>query len=224
MLVDNIIGTGLRLASLYRPAGEENLVGGDFFDAFETPDGWMLLVGDVTGRGAEAAALTGQARHTLRTAGVLLGDPAAALVQLNLALAQREELTPCTVALLHLRDRDLDVYCAGHPQQSGVYHYHGLSSCLSAREGHKRSKLLGWALDGFPIYGPLGKRGRYLRNSDLDACHGVKSKVRFRGRLRRIYHYVANDEFPYVVGCFRGTPTTLDLPQGGGPPGPPPGG
>jgi PAS domain S-box-containing protein len=107
---------GVRLASLYRPAGEENLVGGDFFDAFDTPNGWMVLVGDVTGRGAEAAALTGQARHTLRTAGVLLGDPAAALVQLNRALAQREELTPCTVALLHLRDGAVDVYCAGHPQ------------------------------------------------------------------------------------------------------------
>ena len=47
----------------------------------------MLLVGDVTGRGAEAAALTGQARHTLRTAGMLLGDPAAAFEQLNQALA-----------------------------------------------------------------------------------------------------------------------------------------
>ena len=79
----------MRLASLYRPAGEENLVGGDFYDAFETPSGWMLLVGDVTGRGAEAAALTGQARHTLRTAGTLLGDPTAAFEQLNEALAQR---------------------------------------------------------------------------------------------------------------------------------------
>ena len=66
---------GLRLASLYRPAGEENLVGGDFYDAFATAAGWMLLVGDVTGRGADAAARTGQARHTLRTAGLLLGDP-----------------------------------------------------------------------------------------------------------------------------------------------------
>ena len=43
----------------------------------------MLLVGDVTGRGADAAAQTGQARHTLRTAGMLLGDPGAALEQLN---------------------------------------------------------------------------------------------------------------------------------------------
>jgi PAS domain S-box-containing protein len=109
---------GLELASLYRPAGEQNLVGGDFYDAFPTPTGWMLLVGDVTGRGAEAAALTGQARHTLRTAGMLLGDPAAGFEQLNRALAQRVELTPCTVALVHVAP-DLtraSVRCAGHPQ------------------------------------------------------------------------------------------------------------
>ena len=103
---------GLRLASLYRPAGEENLVGGDFYDAFPTPSGWMLLVGDVTGRGAEAAALTGQARHTLRTAGVLLGDPDAALEQLNRALAQRTELTPCTVALVHVTPDLTTATCA----------------------------------------------------------------------------------------------------------------
>ena len=109
---------GARLDSLYRPAGEENLVGGDFYDAFPTPHGWMLLVGDVTGRGAEAAALTGQARHTLRTAGMLLGDPAAAFDQLNQALANRAELTPCTVALIQLAPdaRSAAVVCAGHPQ------------------------------------------------------------------------------------------------------------
>jgi PAS domain S-box-containing protein len=109
---------GVGLASLYRPAGEENLVGGDFYDAFPTPSGWMLLVGDVTGRGAEAAALTGQARHTLRTAGMLLGDPPAALEQLNQALANRTELTPCTVALIQLAPdaRSAAVFCAGHPQ------------------------------------------------------------------------------------------------------------
>jgi PAS domain S-box-containing protein len=108
---------GLEVASLYRPAGEENLVGGDFYDAFETPSGWMLLVGDVTGRGAEAAALTGQARHTLRTAAMLLGDPAAAFAQLNQALAGRAELTPCTVVLIHVAPdaRSASILCAGHP-------------------------------------------------------------------------------------------------------------
>ena len=109
---------GLRLASLYRPAGEENLVGGDFYDAFPTASGWMLLVGDVTGRGPQAAAITGQARHTLRTAGTLLGEPESALEQLNQALAQRAELTPCTVTLVHVAPdaRTASVICAGHPQ------------------------------------------------------------------------------------------------------------
>jgi PAS domain S-box-containing protein len=115
---------GLRVASLYRPAGEENLVGGDFYDAFETPAGWMLLVGDVTGRGAEAAALTGQARHTLRTAATLLGDPAAAFEQLNRALADRAELTPCTVVMIHVSPdaRSAEILCAGHPQPLLIRH------------------------------------------------------------------------------------------------------
>ena len=107
---------GQRLASLYRPAGAENLVGGDFYDAFETTTGWMLLVGDVTGRGADAAARTGQARHTLRTAGLLLGDPGDALEQLNLALTSMREVMPCTVAIVHVTGRTAHVLCAGHPQ------------------------------------------------------------------------------------------------------------
>ena len=76
----------------------------------------MLLVGDVTGRGAAAAAETGQARHTLRTAGRLLSDPAAALQQLNETLADRRELTPCTVAIVHVTAQTTDVFCAGHPR------------------------------------------------------------------------------------------------------------
>jgi serine phosphatase RsbU (regulator of sigma subunit) len=107
---------GLRLCSLYRPAGEENLAGGDFYDAFPAGTGWMLVVGDVTGRGAEAAAQTGQVRHTLRTAGRLLGEPAAALEQVNQALVERRELTPCTVAIVHVMGQTAGVFCAGHPQ------------------------------------------------------------------------------------------------------------
>jgi serine phosphatase RsbU (regulator of sigma subunit)/PAS domain-containing protein len=107
---------GLRVSSLYRPAGAENLVGGDFYDAFPTGRGWLLLVGDVTGRGAEAAAQTAQARHTLRTAGMLLGDPAQAVHQLNRALTDRRELAPCTVALVHVSAQTAEVVCAGHPQ------------------------------------------------------------------------------------------------------------
>ncbi len=116
---------GFRLASLYRAAGEQNDVGGDFYDAFAVPGGWMILVGDVAGRGTEAAALTSLSRYTLRTAGKLLDDPVAALGQLNDALSERPRLSLVTVCCALLRDVDgraqADVVLAGHPPG---YHVH----------------------------------------------------------------------------------------------------
>jgi phosphoserine phosphatase RsbU/P len=110
---------GFRLASLYRAAGEHNDVGGDFYDAFEVPGGWMVVVGDVAGRGAEAAALTSLSRYTFRTAGKLLGDPIAALEQLNAALRDRPGLSLVSVCCLMLRtaggDATADLVLAGHP-------------------------------------------------------------------------------------------------------------
>jgi YHYH protein len=96
--------------------------------------------------------------------------------------------------------------CSGHPERTGVYHYHGLPACIDTGKANKQSKLIGWALDGFPIYGPRGKNGNYLSNAELDECHGTTSKVSYLGEKRKLYHYVANYEFPYTVGCFRGTP------------------
>lgn len=110
---------GLRLASFYQAAGEQNEVGGDFYDAFEVRDGWMVLVGDVAGRGAEAATLTSLSRYTLRTAGRLLGDPVAALEQLNSALCERPGLSLVSACCALLRDVDGDarseLVLAGHP-------------------------------------------------------------------------------------------------------------
>jgi PAS domain S-box-containing protein len=111
---------GFRLAALYRPAGEESFVGGDFYDAFPTASGWMVMIGDVTGRGAQAAALTAQARHTLRTAGALLDDPVEAIDKVNRALAANSTLSICTVAVVKVAERgaitEATVVCAGHPQ------------------------------------------------------------------------------------------------------------
>jgi PAS domain S-box-containing protein len=108
------------VASLYRPAGEASFVGGDFYDAFETAAGWMLVVGDVTGRGVEAAALTAQARHTVRAVGALLADPAAAIDRLNRTLAAKPQLSICTVAIVLLTETEAaataTVVCAGHPR------------------------------------------------------------------------------------------------------------
>ncbi len=93
---------GWAAAAMYRPAGAENEVGGDFYDAFPIAGGWMLVIGDVTGRGAQAAAITAQARYTLRTAAWLSGDPIVALESLNSALLAREDATLCTVVALAL--------------------------------------------------------------------------------------------------------------------------
>ena len=97
--------------------------------------------------------------------------------------------------------------CQGHPQQQGVYHYHSIPTCLTAGESKKKpSGLVGFALDGYPIFGPRGAHGKLLTDADLDRCHGQTSKVYFEGRWRRIYHYNATLEYPYTIGCFHGTP------------------
>jgi YHYH protein len=132
--------------------------------------------------------------------------------------------------------------CAGHPQISGQYHYHSLSPCL-ADTGSKtsHSKLLGWALDGFGIYGYRGVGGEVMTSAKLDACHGHTHVITWNGKRVRMYHYHATRDFPYVISCYRGraitSATGLGIggggpqgepgsgPPGGGPPGggPPPG-
>lgn len=94
--------------------------------------------------------------------------------------------------------------CDGHPQIQGTYHYHALPRCLKTGSTSGHSKRIGWALDGFPIYGPRGAGGEYMRNSELDACHGHTHTVKLDGKKRSTYHYHATMEFPYTVGCFRG--------------------
>jgi len=111
---------GLETATLYRPAGEHNDVGGDFYDAFATPAGWMTLIGDVAGHGARAAALTGLARFTLRAVGQLTGDPGAAAAQVNRTLRDQPAMSLCTIAMLLLhRDEGgellLSALSCGHP-------------------------------------------------------------------------------------------------------------
>ncbi len=95
--------------------------------------------------------------------------------------------------------------CQGHPQESGVYHYHSLSSCVKdepGADGH--SKLLGYALDGFGIFGRKGVGGKTLTSADLDECHGHTHEIEWDGKRVTMYHYHATWDFPYTVGCLRG--------------------
>ena len=111
---------GWAAATLYRPAGEFNQVGGDFYDVFPAPEGLIALIGDVVGQGAEAATLTSLARFTLRAAAQLTGDPVRAARQLNATLVDRPELSLCTAACAGLLPQPgggvrARIVCCGHP-------------------------------------------------------------------------------------------------------------
>ena len=96
--------------------------------------------------------------------------------------------------------------CEGHPQPQGAYHYHTLSSCIHHASVHK---VIGWALDGFPITGPVVGKGNLLTTKDLDQCHGITSTVKVDGTMTTTYHYVMTQDFPYSVSCYRATPVSL---------------
>ena len=105
---------------------------------------------------------------------------------------------------------ELQDACGGHPQQAGVYHYHSLSPCASdAALGH--SALVGYALDGFGIYGPHGEKGTALTNADLDECHGHTHEIEWDGKTVEMFHYHATAEFPYTVSCFRGSAVRMNI-------------
>lgn len=111
---------GFEVAARYHPAGEGNEVGGDFYDVVERDrDDWIVMVGDVCGKGAEAAALTGLTRYTLRAAVMEEPQPSKALQLLNDAVLREESDRFCTAALARvIREADritLRVSCGGHP-------------------------------------------------------------------------------------------------------------
>jgi hypothetical protein len=114
-------------------------------------------------------------------------------------------------AALDERNRDAVAYetqdaCDGHPQQTGAYHYHDVPSCiLDAAVG--ASTVVGFAHDGFPIVVERDARGDLPTNADLDQCHGRTSPIELDGVVVDTYHYSVTREFPYVIGCYAGTPT-----------------
>jgi integral membrane sensor domain MASE1 len=111
---------GIDLAARFRPVGESYRVGGDFYDVFESRDGsWVVVVGDVCGKGPRAAAVTGLARYTLRAAAVYEQRPSRALAVLNDALRHDSARELCTAVYARL-DRNgggfrLTCSAGGHP-------------------------------------------------------------------------------------------------------------
>jgi serine phosphatase RsbU (regulator of sigma subunit) len=129
---------GLELAARYRAAGDQNDVGGDFYDVFPTEDGsWAAVIGDVSGKGPEAAALTSLTRHTLRASSLQHSGPAENLRVLNRALLTDTDTTRfSTVLYAHLRPSEdgtlVTLASGGHPGPL-VLRAHGALERVDAR-------------------------------------------------------------------------------------------
>ncbi len=94
------------------------------------------------------------------------------------------------------------LHCA-HSHTHADYHYK--AECLKTKDGDEVCKeqkqlLFGVLLDGFPVYNKFDQNGTEITNDQLDECHGYDAHDGVG------YRYVVNDEFPYIVGCFKGTP------------------
>jgi serine phosphatase RsbU (regulator of sigma subunit) len=114
---------GVELAALYRPFSPDAEIGGDFYGVFPHGDGsWSVAIGDISGKGPDAAAVMGLAAHTLRAAGRYESRPSAVLRALNDVLIEAERVHAerfCTVCQMRLRpgpDHLRVTLClAGHP-------------------------------------------------------------------------------------------------------------
>jgi sigma-B regulation protein RsbU (phosphoserine phosphatase) len=110
----------LDVATRFRPAGDGTEVGGDFYDVFQVSDGdWVVILGDVCGKGAAAAVVTALVRFTLRAAAMQHERPSDALARLNAVMLQSGTDRFCTVVVARLRrtadEWQLTVSSAGHP-------------------------------------------------------------------------------------------------------------
>lgn len=130
---------GWEIAALYRPAGGEQRVdvGGDFYEVFSAERDWFAIIGDVTGKGIAAAALTSLLRHGSRFASANNRSPAAILSQLDEALRSRSRSSLCTALCMRLHDDHVVISSAGHP------HALHISADGAVREAPVPGPLLG---------------------------------------------------------------------------------
>lgn len=111
---------GLDIATAYRPAGTGDEIGGDFYDVFAvSASDWVVTIGDVAGKGVEAAAVATLVRHTIRALAISETSPATILGQLNQVVLDHPSERFCTAAVLRLRRIgdwwDVAMAAGGHP-------------------------------------------------------------------------------------------------------------
>jgi phosphoserine phosphatase RsbU/P len=110
----------LDIAARYRPAGDGSEVGGDFYDIFQIGVGdWVVVIGDVCGKGVDAAIVAALVRYTLRAVSVEHARPTQALMLVNEVLRRHHTARFCTVGFLRMRQVGGEWEClvssAGHP-------------------------------------------------------------------------------------------------------------
>jgi PAS domain S-box-containing protein len=128
---------GYELASIYLPGVETSMVGGDFYDVWAVRDSWLMAIGDVTGKGIDAAALTALVRHTLRAASEFDSSPARLLALVDATLKKRPALSVCTALCVRLRDHEATLAVGGHPLP---LHVRGCASWASTARCWGRSR------------------------------------------------------------------------------------
>jgi serine phosphatase RsbU (regulator of sigma subunit) len=112
---------GGHVTARYWPAGEASLIGGDFYDAFRVDaDRWGVVIGDVCGKGIDAAAITGLVRHTVRAAARNATSPAEVLRDVHRAVSDHQPSTFCTVCFFYVivdddGSQSITIALGGHP-------------------------------------------------------------------------------------------------------------
>ncbi|MCW3067919.1 MAG: domain S-box protein [Solirubrobacterales bacterium] len=106
---------GWEIAVLYRPAGHESEVGGDFYDFWEVDGDWLMVIGDVTGKGVRAASVTSLVRHTAWAASDFDSRPGQILARVDSALKRRPSLSVCSSLCLRISPGRATLASGGHP-------------------------------------------------------------------------------------------------------------
>jgi YHYH protein len=113
---------------------------------------------------------------------------------------------------------DLMDRCCGHPNPDGQYHYHKYPICVNspwADQGKGHSPVIGWAFDGFPIYGPYESDGVMAKD-----VPGALNDFNVQWDQERGWHYhVTPGKFPYIIGGYWGVVDQRDVARRGPPPG-----
>jgi PAS domain S-box-containing protein len=106
---------GWVIAALYRPAGHESDVGGDFYDFWDVAGDWLMMIGDVTGKGVGAATVTSLVRHTAWAASEFDSRPGQILARVDAALKRRPALSVCSGLCLRVSEGRGTIASGGHP-------------------------------------------------------------------------------------------------------------